>query len=184
MTNAATPLSNRSKLRFGAGFLMAPLVAGALTFLIFLGQWYYGLNVFPTTPYSDPVDGAAALASGVTVIAFIATFGAAVPVVSVMSRRGSLSLRHVLILGAIIGQAPFALIVAAVVIVQTLTGSLSEVARLWGGVFGTVRAITLGVLIGVPSAGVFWLIGVRGSEFDRVRLTAKRREPERKLGDS
>jgi hypothetical protein len=162
-------LSALSRLRFLAGFAIAPVVAGVVTFLIVLGQWYGRLNVFPITPYSNPVDAAASFASGVTLIAVIATAACAVPgVVSMVNRGDPLTLGRVLLFGAAVGQLPFILIVAGIIIAQAVSGALSsDVARLWEGAFGTVRAIVLGLLIGVPSAAAFWLIGVWGTGLEK-----------------
>jgi hypothetical protein len=160
-------LSTPSKLRLGTGFLVTPLVAGVIAFLTFWGQSFVRINLFPGTPYSDPVDAAAGFAAGVTVIAFIATFAAVVPLVVSMMRSGPLVFTRVLFVGAIVGQAPFVLIVGGILVVQTVNGTLSAaVGRLWYGVFGTVRAIALGSFIGIPTAVVFWLIAIRGTELD------------------
>jgi len=47
-----------SKIRICLAFLLAPPIAGIVTFLIFVGQWYGRLNVFPTSSYGDAVEGA------------------------------------------------------------------------------------------------------------------------------
>ena len=162
MAIAFRNLPGVSIFRLLAGFALAPLFAGSVMFIIALGAAYAKLDVFSAVP-SDPVDGAAALASGVTLIAYMAEAAGALPGLALMIRRGvPLTLRRVLLLGAAVGQLPFISIVAGIVVVHALSGTLSaDVSRTWEGCFGVIRATVLGVLIGVPSAGAFWLIGVR-----------------------
>ena len=160
-------LSARSILRLIAACMLAPLVAGAVMFLTFIAQWYGRLQVFPSSPYSDPVDAARSVAAGVAVIAYMATAAIAVPLLGWRATRGPLSLMHVLSTGMIAGQVPFMLIVAGILVVQTANGALSwDVARLWYGWYGTLRAIVLGLLIGPSAAMAFWLIGIRSTELD------------------
>lgn len=149
-------------LRLAAAFVVTPVVAGVVMFIIDVGLSYSGIHVFNGTPY-NPVDAAIGLALGVTIIGFGVT-GAAVPAVLWMASRGRLSLRNVLLLGAALGNVPFAAIVVSILVVQVVNGTLShDVARLWDGLYGTVRAIALGLLIGPASAAVFWVIGVSGT---------------------
>jgi hypothetical protein len=63
-------------------------------------------------------------------------------------------------MGALAGQLPFAAIVIAIVSVQLASGTLSwSVPQLWYGLFGTIRAVMLGLVIGPASAAVFWAVG-------------------------
>jgi hypothetical protein len=77
-----------SKIRICLAFLLAPAIAGILTFVIVIGQSYGRLNVLPTDP-DLVVDGAIAFAAGVTLVAFFAMFGAAVPIVAAIAKRGA-----------------------------------------------------------------------------------------------
>jgi hypothetical protein len=137
-------------------------------FVLYLALWYSGVRVFEGTPI-DPVDSAAALATGVGIIAIVVTIFGAVPAMTWLIRRGPLSLQTVLLLGATLGNVPFAMIVVAILVMHLVNGTLStDVAGLWYGVHGSVRAIALGLLIGTISAAVFWVVGIRGTELRRA----------------
>jgi type III secretory pathway component EscT len=61
------------------------------------------------------------------------------------------------------------MIVVAILVMHLVNATLStEVAGLWYGVNGSVRAIALGLLIGTISAAVFWVVGIRGTELRRA----------------
>jgi hypothetical protein len=42
-----------------------------------------------------------------------------------------------------------------------------DVPNLWYGQLGALRAIVLGLTLGVSSAATFWIVAVRGSELER-----------------
>lgn len=162
-----------SKIRMCLAFLLAPAIAGILTFLIVIGQSYGRLNVFPTDP-DLVVDGAIALAAGVTLVAFFAMFGAAVPIVAAIAKRGPLSLKQVVLVGVAIGQASVMAIAAGILILQTITGHLSsDVAKLWYGLYGAVRASVLGMAIGGATAAACWVMGIWRTEWDAGRAVER-----------
>jgi hypothetical protein len=155
-------------LRLVAALAVVPFAAGTVMFLTYLALWFSGARVFEGPPFDlkGAVHAAAGLALGVTIIGFAVTGVAVLPLVW-MGSRGPLSLKNVLFLGAALGNVPFAVIVVAILLVQLRNGSLSsDVPRLWYGLYGAVRAIALGFWIGISSAAVFWVIGVRGTESD------------------
>ena len=160
-----------SKIRICVAFLLAPVIAGIVTFLVVVGLWYGRLNVFLSSSDPDPVDGAISLSAGVTLVAFFATFGAAVPIVTNIAKRGSLSFKQVVLVGAAIGQASVIAIAAGILILQTITGHLSssDVSKLWYGVYVTFRASVLGVAIGGSTAAACWVVGVWATEWDQDR---------------
>jgi hypothetical protein len=171
MSSRLVTLSARSIVKLIGATALAPLVAGAVTFLIFIGQWYGRLGFFPGSPYSNPIEAAISVAAGVTVIAFMSTVTVALPLLVWRATRGPLSLLSVLSIGAIVGQVPFIVIVASIMVVQVVNGTLSwSVSDLWYGWYGTLRAFVLGLLIGPSTAMTFWLVGIR-----RTELTAGQR---------
>jgi hypothetical protein len=150
--------------RFAAAVIVTPLVAGGCLFATYVLSWWSGVRVFegPLSDWPRAKDAAISLGVGGTILALIVT-GAAVPLLVWMRRRGPLSLGRFLSLGVVLGNLPFALIVLSIVAVQLVKGTLSgDVARLWYGFSGTVRALALGLAIGPTSAAVFWAIVVRG----------------------
>jgi hypothetical protein len=163
-------VSRLAGIRLVAAFAVVPFVAGIVMFITSVGLWYLGAWVFEGNTPSDlmgAADIAVGLAWGVAIIGFVVTWGGALPAFLSMSARGPMSLRKVLLLGAALGNLPFPVIVVSILVVQLVNGTLSsDVARLWYGLYGTVRAIALGLLIGTSSAAVFWVIGVSGTMRD------------------
>jgi len=151
-------LSPRAELRLVAGFFVVPPSIAALTFLGYLAIWDIGgPGALGSVPF-DPVDSALSLATGVGVIAVVVTVFGAVPIVAWLNRRRALTLRTLLLVGAILGNLPFILIVLAVL---ATNGRLSsDVARVWDGSAGAMRATALGFGYGVVSASLFWLVAV------------------------
>lgn len=167
--NTARKVTRRALARLLIAFAVAPFAAGAVMFIILLALWYSGVHAFEGPP-AEPVDVAVGIAFGVTIIAIYVIGCGAVPAVIWLANRGPLPLRKVLLLGAVLGNVPFALIIAGIILTQFVNGTLSsEVGRLWYGFPGAIRNIALGVVIGMSSAAVFWLIAVRGTEVERVR---------------
>jgi hypothetical protein len=170
MTPGATAPSSSGfpGARLAAAFAVAPVAAGAMMFITYLGLWYGSFRVFEGTP-ADPVDSATSIALGVALVAVGVALFAAAPVVWIAQRR-RLSPGLVVLLGAALGNAPFAAIVGAILAVQAAHGTLSaDVARLWYGWYGTARAILLGAWIGASTAAVFWLIGICGTDPEHLR---------------
>jgi hypothetical protein len=155
-------------LRLVAALAVVPFAAGTVMFITYLALWFSGARLFegPLFDLKGAVHAAAGLALGVTIIGFVVTGVAVLPLVW-MGSRGPLSLKNVLLLGAALGNVPFAVIVVSILLMRLRNGTLSsDVPRLWYGLYGAVRAIALGFWIGISSAAVFWVIGVRGTESD------------------
>jgi type III secretory pathway component EscT len=138
-------------------------------FITYVGLWLAGVHVFEGTPRDLPGarDAAIGLALGVTILSVIVTALAALPAFLWMAKRSPPSRANVLFLGAALGNLPFATIVVVILIVQTANHTLSpDVARLWFGLYGAMRAIALGLLIGTSSAAVFWATATAGTHRD------------------
>jgi hypothetical protein len=146
-------------------------------FLIFLGLWWIDAPVFdaPRLALSGTIHAGIGLGMGIALLSLLVMGAAALPLLIWVGGRGPLSFRKVLFLGAVAGNVPFPVIVIAVLLVQLTKGTLSwDVSRLWDGLFGTVRAVALGLVIGPASAAVFWVVGVWGTEAQRLGLPRSR----------
>jgi len=137
---------------------VVPPSIAALAFLGYLAIWHVeGPGALGSVPF-DPVDSALSLATGVGVIAVVVTVFGAVPVVTWLSRRRALTLRTRLLVGAILGNLLFILIVLAVL--ATYGRLSSDVARLWDGSARAMSARARGFGSDVVSASPFWLVAV------------------------
>lgn len=147
------------------GFLLVPPVAGFLAFLGFPVLIHSGYGVLPPGNLADPAGAARGFGLGVGILAVGVTAFGVVPTVLWLRKRGPLSLRRVVVAGAALGNAPFALIVLIIVVVQLVNGTITpDVARLWYGLAGAVRSVLIGTFVGTASAAVFWAIAVRGTQ--------------------
>lgn len=134
-------------------FFVQPLVVAILVFLFFPLIDYSGRPLLGGRP-SDPMGAAIAVAFGagfasVFVVAFLAA-----PAYVWLQRRGRVTFRQTLISGAVLGNLPGVLIVAA----AAMTGAGSEpgLTGLTYGALGALRAIAIGTVIGTGAAAVFW----------------------------
>ena len=91
--------------------------------------WYTGM-LSEGAPI-DSIDAAASLGLGVGIIAVVMTICAA-PLVAWLASRGPLSFGRVLLLGAVLGNVPFAVIVLAIVAAHPFSEVLSrDIGRFW-----------------------------------------------------
>lgn len=142
-------------LRMIAGLAVAPVSATLIAVSAYDAFWHAGL--FPEGAPLHSLDSAASLGLGVAILAVPTTFAAAVPGVMWLRRHGPLSLGRLMMLGALLGNVPFALIIAGIVVVNAFRGTL--VVHYWYGFEALVR-VSLGVISGAGSAAVFWLVAV------------------------
>jgi hypothetical protein len=155
----------RTPLRLLAGLALAPPTAVLFALGTYHVLWTSGM-LSGGGPI-DSTDAAAALAMGVGLIAVVMT-GCALPLLAWLKGRGPLSLSKVLLLGAALGNAPFAIIVFAIIIGHPIRETLSgDIGRFWYGVPGALERITIGLVSGTASAAVYWLAGVRGMKSHR-----------------
>src|SRR4030095_8769563 len=117
--------------------------------------------------WADPVDAAIAFAAGVAIVALIVTVAGAVLTVTCLLPPGRVSLSQITIAGLALGNAPFAISVAAVVLFYLVGGATSSVVRyvLFDGRMGAVRSIEIGSVMGVASGVVFWAVAIRGTGY-------------------
>jgi hypothetical protein len=146
-----------------AGFAIVPPTAVVITLVTYDALWYSGM--LPDGAPIDSLDSAASLGMGVGMLAVFMTAAGAVPGVFWLKRRRPLSLRTLLLLGAVLGNVPFAIIILGIVVVHLLSGTLSvDIARNWYGLFGAVVRTVIGLICGMGSAAVFWAVAVRGTK--------------------
>jgi hypothetical protein len=145
--------------RIVVGLILLPLVAALLAFVSFPALYASGraLRLHGGVP-TDSLDSAVAFAVWVGAIAAVMTVIGAWPAIWSLKRRGPLTMRRVLVAGALVGNTPFALIVLTVTIVRLVNGEpLTAVGRHWWGIPGAIRIIAFGTFIGVASATAFWM---------------------------
>ena len=163
--NPAPRVSPRTELRLVAGFALLPPAAGLLMFVTCLAMWSTGTWALEGSP---GLDAALSLGLAIAVIALIVSAFGAVPAVVALIRRGPISFRTLVLVAIALGNVPFAIIVGAIVVTQLARGTLSpDVAILWLGWSGTIRAICLGTWLGAACAAVLWFVGIRGTELER-----------------
>jgi hypothetical protein len=92
--------------------------------------------------------------------------------VVVLSRRGSVSLRSLLLAGGVLGNVPFAVIACVLAALHLATGRPSSVSATWFGTRGAARCVLLGGICGIASATVFWIIAFRGTATQTVSETS------------
>lgn len=161
----------RSEYRLVAGFAALPPAMALVSFLGYLAIGPQGRSVLAGgVPIADPVTPALQLAFFVGIIGLALTLGGALPSVLWLMKRGQLRLSRLLVLGTLIGNVPFALIVVVAVLASLVNGNFSaSVARLWYGAEGALRFVLIGTIHGAVAAFVFWLVAVRGSELETTQ---------------
>jgi hypothetical protein len=147
--------SRAQEVRLFAGLAVQPFVAAAVGFMMFpLIEWSNSALRRGTS--GDLVDGAVAVAAGAGLAAFFVTLLGALPIVVWRMRRGPLTLRQVLLGGALLGNLPFAVIVP-------LAAAAGGSGAGWFWPLGAIRALAVGAVFGMAGAAVFWAIAVRGT---------------------
>jgi hypothetical protein len=159
------PASRLDRLRLVLGFAILPAAAAILAFWVHRVVWSSG--PYDGARWSDPVDAAIAFAAGVAVIAVIVTVAGAVPTISWLLTQDHVSLKQILIARVALGNAPFAIVVAGVLLLNLAGPTTSaDVAHVLSGPpMGAVRAIVIGSAIGVVSGIVFWAVAIRGTRY-------------------
>ena len=147
-------------MRLAAAFAALPFVAATLA--------YFGFPLFALSARAQlgrtpdgASDAAMAFAAGTFLVAIFVTVLGALPAVSVIQRRGKLTLRQSLMGGVALGNAPFALAVVVIALVHLFAGTPANLGASWYGATGAFRTIAMGTFLGAALGSVFWLVGVR-----------------------
>jgi hypothetical protein len=157
----------RTELRMMAGFIAMPPTAGLPVFAICTALWGAGYPIFPGGMPANLFATTFSLGLGASVLAFLVTIFAALPSVGWLASRGRLPLRRLLVLGAILGNLIFALVLLGIAIVRVVSGPPSTpFADSWYGVMSAFRTILFGLVTGTVCASVFWAIAIHCTELD------------------
>jgi hypothetical protein len=97
----------------------------------------------------------------VGIVAVATTIFGALPARGWVLKRGPLTRRRVLVAGALLGNAPSALIVGGLALGQLSAGTMPRLDAVIYGYFGLLRVVVFGSFIGVVSAAVFWWLAGR-----------------------
>jgi len=153
--------SARPTLRLLAGLAAAPVAVAVISVGVYDVFWHAGL--MPNGAPLHSVDAAVSVGAGVFILAMPVTGVAALGVIWLNYRRW-LTLGRLLVFGAVIGNLPFALIVAGIVVAQLGAGTpIGEIPRYWDGLGGALVRIAMGVVAGAGGAATFWLVSVPGT---------------------
>jgi hypothetical protein len=153
----APRLTPAQEMRVLVGFAAQPFVAAMAAFAIapiveYTGRWFYsGWSV-------DPAGVAVSLAAGAGLAAVFVIPLAALPAFAWLLTCGKLTQGRVLVSGALLGNVPYAAILALVAVQALVRGDTLDLSRFTYGWLGLIRAIALGAIVGTVSASVFWLI--------------------------
>ena len=110
------------------------------------------------------------------IVSLVVTVAGAVPTVAWLLTRGRLSITQIIITAVALGNAPFAISVAGVVLFYIAgTATLADVGYvLFSGPMGAVRALVIGSVMGVASGVIFWAVAIRGTGYGRRASTSNR----------
>ncbi len=157
-------LTAAQEMRLFVGFVVQPLSAAILGFIAFPLIDFTQSAIEGGRP-TDPMRAAISIGLGAGFAAFLVTVCGAFPLVVWLLKRGPLTLKQILWGGAILGNLPFAVIVALAVLTNNVNVSAS-----W---LGTLRSLALGALFGVVGAALFWAISIRGTAIDQSSFTSE-----------
>jgi hypothetical protein len=156
------PNTRLSGLRILAGLIMVPPTAVLIALATYDRFWHAGL--LPQGAPIDSLDSAGSVGAGVGILATVMTCVGVVPGVVWLKARGTLSLSRFLMLGAVLGSVPFAVIIIGIVAVHLGSGTLSaDIGQYWEGWSGAGVRTAMGLICGIGSAAVFWVVAVRGT---------------------
>jgi hypothetical protein len=155
--------------RIWAAFAAVPFADTLAAFVGFPLVWYIGGHAGQA---ADPTQAARAFALTSGMLAVAVTLGGAVPAFFWLVKRGTVSLWHLIAVGLVLGNAPFAVVVFGFVlpttVIRSIDGTMSDyVLNASALIAGTLRALLVGCLMGAWSAIVFWFFGVRGRTVHR-----------------
>ena len=154
--------TRHSGLRILAGLIIVPPTTVLIALATYERFWHAGL-----LPHGAPIhslDDAVSLGAGVGILATVMTCVGVIPGVVWLKTQGTLSLTRLLMLGAVLGNVPFAVILIGIVVVHMASGTLStDIGQYWDGWSGAGVRTALGLICGIGSAAVFWVVAVRGT---------------------
>ncbi len=149
--------------RLWAAFAVLPFITAVLAFFAFPLVWALGGHAGRPLD-SNQVAGMFAFVAGL--FALVVTLVAAAPLALWRLKRGPIPLWQSMVDGLLLGNAPFVLYVVALLLpftvvhmmMGTMSGRWLPFSEL---VFGTLRAVTIGSVLGTTSGAIFWFLGIR-----------------------
>lgn len=150
-------------LRLWAALALLPFITATIAFFAFPLLWALGGHAGRP---ADPGHAAVMFSFVAGLFGLVVTFGGAAPLAFWRLKRGPIPLRQSLVDGLVLGNAPFVLYVVALIlpftvlhmVMGTMSGRWLSVSEL---VFGTLRAVTIGSVLGMASGAIFWFLGIR-----------------------
>jgi hypothetical protein len=156
------PDTRLSGLRILAGLIIVPPTAVLIALATYDRLWHAGL--LPQGAPIHSLDSAGSFGAGVGILATVMTCVGVLPGVVWLKTRRTLSLSRLLMLGAVLGNVPFAVIMIGIVAVHVASGTLSaDIGQYWEGWSGAGVRTAMGLICGIGSAAVFWVVAVRGT---------------------
>ena len=173
--------SPRTELRMVAAYALTPFVAFTFAYIAEMTLWARastvtrvttvlanGTTVIRGTGGSAPSDIALSLAMTAGLVAVFVTVFGALPMVAWLMGRGRISLRTLVLLGAALGNAPFAVLCLLIFVSHFARGTMPDnPGDLWYGTGPAFRMVTEGLFVGIGCAAVFWAVGIRGSNVEK-----------------
>lgn len=157
------PYERPSRGRLFVGFVILPFANALMAFVGFPVVWWLGGQLGQMT---EPFVAARAFAILAGFFGFLVTLGGAVPAVLWRLRYGPIPLRHAVVAGLLLGNAPAALwglAAAGFAVAHAAAGTLSQhLLPISDLAAGTLRLLTIGSTLGVASAVLFWLVALQG----------------------
>ena len=144
-------------MRLFAAFAVLPFAAAALAYVWF-PVFERSLLKQVGGRFSD--DAAGAFAAATFVLAVFVTL-IAIPVFTTMRRRAPITFGKSLLAGIALGNAPFLIVSALILIVHLFAGTPKDLSGMWYGPVGALRTVTLSTLMGAALGSVFWVVGIR-----------------------
>ena len=151
------------QMRVLIGLAAQPLVAAAAAFVLFpwLDRTAAAAGVYQGRA-SDPMGAAVSIAAGAAMMAvFVVVFGA-LPVIAWLAPRRPITLPSALIGGALLGNAPAAVILLLAAVNHAFAANASWSVR------AIARTVIFGALVGMACATVFWIVA-GSSRAERLR---------------
>jgi hypothetical protein len=168
MIRVAMSLNTSKQTRTGAlrtlvGFALMPPSAAIIAVPLYAVM--YAAGFLPRGAPIDSLDSALGLGTGVAILAVVITVFCALPAVNWLNEHRLLSPQRLLVLGAVLGNVPLAIIVVVIVVVQLARGSLSQaVGQYWYGLGGAVVRVGMGTIVGMGSALILWLVAIEDND--------------------
>lgn len=146
---------------------LMPVVSTLLAYVAFPTLWLFReQGTFQLVVGDDQGTHIFAVLSGL--IAVVVTVAGAVPMFYTLTKRGPVSLKQTLMAGLALGNAPvalFGLLMAMFAILHVVDGAIANHRLpLHDLVAGSLLLITVGSMLGLTCAAVFWSVVILGTD--------------------